>query len=160
MLQPRPLGPPLHRRLPYRFPEMMMLLANSTSNSLSRRFQRSETWIAISGRLASGHDLLIRQQHHHLGNHWKRHVLADGNGDETARYAGIVAAAIGCFCLVLRARIGSCLGARPVIMSVAVPVETSTWGKVVFSSRSAVDAVSGRRKWRWRSFTRAVVGST
>src|SRR5438128_9594736 len=87
-------------------------------------------------------------------------VLADGHGDETARYAGIVAAAIGCFCLVLRARNGSCLGARPVIMSVAVPVETSTWGKVVFSSRSAVDAVSGRRKWRWRSFTRAVVGST
>src|SRR5207247_2625085 len=70
-------------------------------------------------------------------NHWKPHVLADGNGDETARYAGIVAAAIGCFCLVLRARIGSCLGARPVIMSVAVPVETSTWGKIVFSSRSA-----------------------
>ena len=63
-------------------------------------------------------------------NQWKPHVLADGNGDETARYAGIVAAAIGCFCLVLRARNGSCLGARPVIMSVAVPVETSTWGKM------------------------------
>src|SRR5438128_5535502 len=58
-------------------------------------------------------------------------VLADGHGDETARYAGIVAAAIGCFCLVLRARIGSCLGARPVIMSVAVPVETSTWGSAL-----------------------------
>src|SRR5437870_11322524 len=43
---------------------MMMLLANSTSNSPSRRFQRSETSIAISERLASGRELLIRQQHH------------------------------------------------------------------------------------------------
>src|SRR6266568_6875941 len=44
--------------------KMMMLLANSTSNSPSRRFQRSETSIAISERLASGRELLIRQQHH------------------------------------------------------------------------------------------------
>jgi hypothetical protein len=46
-----------------------MLLANSTSNSPAPRSQRSENGIAISGRLASGRDLLIRQQHHHhFGN--------------------------------------------------------------------------------------------
>jgi hypothetical protein len=33
-----------------------------------------------------------------------------------------------------------------VILSVAVPFETSTWGKVVFSSRSAVVTLSDRRK--------------
>ncbi len=56
-------------------------------------------------------------------------------------YAAEVAAARGCFSLVPGARNGSWLGARPVIMSVAVSFETSTRGNVVFSSRSVVAAL-------------------
>ena len=57
-------------------------------------------------------------------------------------------AAAGSICLVLGARTESCLGARPEVMSVAVPMGTSTWGKIVFFSRSAATTVIRSRKER------------
>ena len=86
---------------------------------------------------------------------------ADGHGDEISAVAwqrgrGSRASSLWCY----RARGESCLGARPGVMSVAIPSGMSTWGKVVFFSALRRGRTSEWRERSWISCTRDVVGST
>src|ERR1051326_7233687 len=77
-----------------------------------------------------------------------RDGLAHGDGHETLAVVSLGGRGAGWILMVPKACLRCCLGARPVVLSVAGPFGMSTWGKIVFAPRFAATAIAVARSAR------------